>query len=148
MTCVCQKNILSLQQISITMTEQEIKAKKAASDSAAFQQHFSEDVARYAREWSPYSAANTMPWNSNGLSSVDEAYQNEVVQDERDTLHGYAISLIASFSLSGAKGLDAYNCVSNAYSEYIKKGAPAIDDIDPSSVLSFDEFYARVISKE
>lgn len=137
-----------MRKISITMTEQEIRRKKAASDSGAFQQHFAADVARYARGWTPSTATNTMPWNANDLPSVGEAYLSDAAQDERSIIHDYAISLIESFSLSGEKGLAAYNMVSNAYSEYIKKGAPAIDDIDPSSVLSFDEFYARVISKE
>lgn len=129
------------------MTDQERLAMKAASDSKAFNEKFAGDVARYAKEWVPSSATNAMPWNANDLPSVGAAYLSDAAQDERATLHDYAVSLIASFGLSGERGLAAYNAVADAYASYIKKGAAAVPDLDPSSVLSFDEFYAHVVSK-
>jgi hypothetical protein len=128
------------------MTEDEIKRKKAAADSAAFDNNFAADVARYACEWSPSSAANTMPWNANGIHSSDSVFTNEEALAERDLIHDHACSLVSAAGLSGERGLAAYNLVAMAYDAYIKKGAAADPDLAPSSVMNSDSFF-RTVSK-
>lgn len=129
------------------MTEEERAKMKAASDSAPFQKNFVHDVERYAREWKPSTAINTMPWNANGLAVPRDVFSSEAAADERALVHDHAISLCTSFGLSGQRGLDAYNAVAAAYDDFIKKGAVADSDLDPSSLLSVEDF-SRLVSKE
>ena len=129
--------------ITITMTEKERKDMKAASDSGAFSKHLAADVARYAREWTPSSASNTMPWNANGLGGESPFIDKEAIA-ERNAVHDHACSLVSSVGLSGERGLAAYNVVAEAYAAFIKKGTAVDSDLDPSSVISFDEFYSRI----
>lgn len=126
--------------IQKVMTEEERAKMKAASDSAPFQKNFVRDLERYAREWKPSTAINTMPWNANGLAVPRDVFSSEAAIDERALVHDHAISLCTSFGLSGQRGFDAYNAVAAAYDKFIKKGAVADSDLDPSSVFSLEEF--------
>lgn len=128
------------------MKEEEVKRQKAAADSALFDKHFAADVERYAREWSPASAINTMTWNANGLAVPRDVFMSEAAADERDAVHAHALSLVEPLGLSGERGLAAYNIVVDAYASFVKKGTAADSDLDPSSVISADEF-ARLVSK-
>lgn len=129
------------------MTEEERLKMKAASDSEPFEKNLVRDVERYAREWKPSGAMNTMTWNANGLANRRDVFYSEEAAAERSLVHDHAINLCSSFGLSGERGLAAYNAVNAAYEKFIEKGTAANPDLDPYSVLSVEEFSA-IVSKE
>lgn len=113
----------------------ELIRRRAKYDSENFMECMEREAEQRAK-WTISNAEMDLPLNTNGDGGLSDTLN---ATSERSNVHHTALMYAFELDLSGEEGYAAYCQVEDAYCEYIKKGIPANDDFDISSVYSLDD---------